>query len=233
MRPGVGNETSGAAMINDVCLISPNDISREGLGFILKAEQFNIIGSYQGLPGIDQGLGDVEFLAIVDYPDPSDQADVAQQVKERFPGAIVTILAERFDLRAMVHCFNNGADGYIVKSMKSMPLIAALRLAALGEKVLPPDIIQLLGNYAVEPAATDAEPDIEEAKLSQRELDVLCGLMAGYANKVIARQLNVCEATVKVHVKAILRKLHVRNRTQAAIWASSRHLSESGHHPEA
>ena len=72
---------------------------------------------------------------------------------------------------------------------------------------------------------------MEEAKLSVRERDVLCCLMAGYSNKVIARELDVCEATVKVHVKAILRKLDVSNRTQAAMWASTRgfpnHLSEA------
>lgn len=51
--------------------------------------------------------------------------------------------------------------------------------------------------------------------------------MAGYSNKLIARRLVVCEATVKVHVKAILRKLNVNNRTQAAIWASSRGISDA------
>ena len=71
------------------------------------------------------------------------------------------------------------------------------------------------------------ENEIEDANLSPRERDVLCCLMAGYSNKVIARELDVCEATVKVHVKAILRKLDVRNRTQAAIWASTRGVTES------
>ena len=59
---------------------------------------------------------------------------------------------------------------------------------------------------------------------------MLCCLMAGYSNKVIARELDVCEATVKVHVKAILRKLNVNNRTQAAIWANS-HSTIGGYYP--
>jgi two-component system nitrate/nitrite response regulator NarL len=56
--------------------------------------------------------------------------------------------------------------------------------------------------------------------LSNRETEILCWLMEGATNKVIARKLNVTEATVKVHVKAILRKIGVGNRTQAAIWAA-------------
>ena len=55
--------------------------------------------------------------------------------------------------------------------------------------------------------------------LSAREVDILESIMKGMANKVIARQFDICEATVKVHVKAILRKLGVENRTQAATWA--------------
>jgi DNA-binding CsgD family transcriptional regulator len=58
--------------------------------------------------------------------------------------------------------------------------------------------------------------------LSSREAAILDGLVQGAPNKVIAHQLNITEATVKVHVKAILRKIRVRNRTQAAIWAMSR-----------
>jgi two-component system nitrate/nitrite response regulator NarL len=76
-------------------------------------------------------------------------------------------------------------------------------------------------------APIEFESGVEEANLSPREHDVLCCLMAGYSNKVIARELSVCEATVKVHVKAILRKLKVNNRTQAAIWASTRGYSDN------
>ena len=56
-------------------------------------------------------------------------------------------------------------------------------------------------------------------KLSEREVQILNGLMKGYANKVIARRYDLAEATVKVHIKSILRKIRVGNRTQAAVWA--------------
>src|SRR3546814_5032995 len=60
---------------------------------------------------------------------------------------------------------------------------------------------------------------IADVNLSEREVEILRCLILGYANKVISRRLDISEATVKVHVKAILRKLRVSNRTQAAIWA--------------
>ena len=63
-----------------------------------------------------------------------------------------------------------------------------------------------------------------DVNLSEREIEILRCLILGYANKVISRRLDISEATVKVHVKAILRKLRVSNRTQAAIWAVKRGL---------
>jgi two-component system nitrate/nitrite response regulator NarL len=140
----------------------------------------------------------------------------------------VIVLSNYFDLQTMIECFTQGAQGYIINSVKSARLLAALRLAALGEKVVPSDFVDQIGCQPTDYSAPcSVESHIEEANLSPREVDVLCCLMAGYANKVIARKLDVCEATVKVHVKSILRKLNVRNRTQAAIWANSRHLSEN------
>jgi two-component system nitrate/nitrite response regulator NarL len=67
-----------------------------------------------------------------------------------------------------------------------------------------------------EPSAQDAEPS---SNLSSRETAILNALVQGASNKIIAYRLSITEATVKVHVKAILRKIQVRNRTQAAIWA--------------
>jgi two-component system, NarL family, nitrate/nitrite response regulator NarL len=213
-------------MLYDACLISPNEISRDGLSYILQSKQFNIIGSFSSVSEVSVLMPDV--LAVVDFPSTEDQLEAIEQLKALCPTVRAVVLSERFEIKSMIDCFAAGAYGYIVKSMKSMPLITALRLAALGEKVLPSDLVEVLGRQTIEmPLSAEIENDIEDAKLSLREFDVLCCLMAGYSNKVIARQLEVCEATIKVHVKAILRKLKVRNRTQAAIWANSRGISEN------
>lgn len=215
-------------MFQDVCLISPCDISREGLSNILQSEGFKVVGSFQDINEVDPDCVGPKVIAVVDCPDASEQSDTIDRLKVEYGCGIVVVLAERFDLKAMVDCFHSGAQGYIIKSMKALPLIASLKLAAMGERVLPSDLVDVLDrrmNPIRMPAHIDAGAD--DVNLSPREMDVLCCLMAGYSNKVIARQLDVCEATVKVHVKAILRKLNVHNRTQAAMWASSRGYTEN------
>jgi two-component system nitrate/nitrite response regulator NarL len=105
----------------------------------------------------------------------------------------------------------------------------------LGETIVPPELLfsVSVGNERHEPGdyaeASSRETNAEDEffggdrvlvpKLSAREKCILRCLLNGDANKVIARKVDIAEATVKVHVKAILRKIRVRNRTQAAIWA--------------
>ena len=215
-------------MFQDVCLISPCDISREGLSNILRSEGFSIVGSYQHVTEVNVSEMGAKVVVLADCPTVEEQSDTVERIKAVLDTAIVVVLAERFDLKAMVDCFHSGAQGYIIKSMKSQPLIAALKLAAVGERVLPPNLVDVFDRKAKSiRSPIELESDVEDANLSPREHDVLCCLMAGYSNKVIARELSVCEATVKVHVKAILRKLKVNNRTQAAIWASTRGYSDT------
>lgn len=215
-------------MQNQLCLVSPNDISREGLCNIFSNDGFEIVGACRSVVEVDQSEDDDQFLVVVDFHSPNDQVNAVKELKDSFPKAAIVVLAERFDFDSMVHCFHLGAQGYIIKSMNSSPLITSLRLASMGEKVMPSDLADLLDRRPIRTmSAAEGDEDIDRANLSHREMDVLCCLMAGYSNKVIARQLDVCEATVKVHVKAILRKLKVNNRTQAAIWATSHGLSET------
>jgi two-component system nitrate/nitrite response regulator NarL len=90
---------------------------------------------------------------------------------------------------------------------------------ASGEKVLPSQLVKHLPlRSAMSNAELNDGSELLET-LSEREIETLRCLIMGYPNKVIAYRLDISEATVKVHVKAILRKLGVQNRTQAAIWA--------------
>jgi two-component system nitrate/nitrite response regulator NarL len=102
-----------------------------------------------------------------------------------------------------------------------------LDLIVLGEHVFPSQTLDLLrtGRFLEEPAKLSV---CDQTKvLSAREVEVLNCLSVGSANKVIARQFGITEATVKVHVKAILRKIQVKNRTEAAIWARSHGIEPS------
>lgn len=117
-----------------------------------------------------------------------------------------------------------------MKEISCDPLAGALRLTALGEKVLPS---QMAGSLASAPSCAISrrwDTGATGTNLSAREVDILRCLVDGEPNKVISRRLSIADATVKVHIKAILRKLRVRNRTQAAIWAVGRGLTAEAPH---
>lgn len=239
----VGMRNWGEEMRTEVCIVSEYEISREGLKNILKAEGFEVVGAFSDVAeAINGDLPDEVFIILDGFP-VADQPSLVKELLTHFESSLVAVLSERFELNPMMECFHHGARGYIVRSMKALPMTTSLRLTAMGERVLPSDLVDVLDQrpalaapqQAAEAMSSDtAGPssiDMAETPLSPRERDVLRCLMAGYSNKLIARRLVVCEATVKVHVKAILRKLNVNNRTQAAIWASSRGISD--HQPAA
>lgn len=210
-------------MTQPVVLISPNAIAREGLSRIIASADFTIVSSAPDVSEIDWESCEDEVLAVLDSGHNPQQAGMISEVLTINPRARCVVLVDEFDYDGMVQCFEQNAQGYIVKDMPCSPLITSLQLASLGEKIVPSSLIEVVLRQSTYPlsAQTDSQ-QIDRANLSQREMDVLCCLTAGYPNKLIARQLDVSEATVKVHVKAILRKLKVGNRTQAAMWGTSR-----------
>src|SRR3546814_6239761 len=133
-------------------------------------------------------------------------------------------MADDHDVARIVQAFDAGVDGYLEKSIPCEPLVGALKLISLGEKVLPSKLVDALSDPAWRAPQPSWEHDDAGHNLSDRELEILRCLISGDANKLMARRLNITEATVKVHIKAILRKLRVLNRTQAEIWALSRGL---------
>jgi two-component system nitrate/nitrite response regulator NarL len=126
-----------------------------------------------------------------------------------------------------------GAAGVLHTAAAPEVLVKSLELIVLGERVFPAAAILSAVNRMAplrqehRPETTEARIDSGlpgEGRLSRREQEVLHLLMGGASNKIIARQLDVAEATIKVHVKGILRKIGAQNRTQAAIWATT-HLN--------
>jgi len=110
-----------------------------------------------------------------------------------------------------------GARGYILKTSSTAVLEHAISLALTGETFLPLPRAVLTGNVAVESSRPTGQ--ILD-RLTDRQRDVFQLLLAGHSNKEIARELGVLEGTVKVHVRAIMQKLGVRNRTQVAVVAA-------------
>ena len=206
-----------------VSLLSRNELAREGLRRILISEEFQVCGSgadVAALPLADQADANPDpDIVIVDDLRDGQVVESCRELSERYPNTRVVLLADDFEFEEVALAFGCGVDGYIIKEISCEPLIESLRLVALGEKVLPSQLARNLGAVSVGTVADDWHENVAAAGLSSREVEILWCLTLGMANKVVSRRLNISEATVKVHVKAILRKLKVANRTQAAIWA--------------
>jgi two-component system nitrate/nitrite response regulator NarL len=116
----------------------------------------------------------------------------------------------------VVAALRAGADGYLLKDMEPEDILEHLRRATRGRLVISEQLTELLAR------ALREEPRparIEEAGLTPREEEILGLIAKGFSNKLIARDLDLSVGTVKVHVKHLLRKLHLKTRVEAAVWA--------------
>ncbi|MCF8708251.1 LuxR C-terminal-related transcriptional regulator [Rhizorhapis sp. SPR117] len=206
-----------------ISLLGRNEIVREGLRRILIEERFRILSSVDDschlsdLPTDPMGNG--SHIIIIDTGPDNFGLEQCRELRQRFPDSYIVLLADSFKYEEVAEAFRSGVDGYIVKEISCDPLISSLHLVSLGEKVMPSQLAGAFANGGATFKRSDWRASITDINLSEREVEILRSLILGYANKVISRRLEISEATVKVHVKAILRKLRVSNRTQAAIWA--------------
>ena len=147
-----------------------------------------------------------------------DGIETLKAIKEAEPDARVIMLTVSDSEESVVAALRAGADGYLLKDMEPEDMLARLRNAADGQMVLSDRLTELLAHALRE----DAQPRTpEEAGLTEREAQILALIARGLSNKLIARELDITEGTVKVHVKHLLKKLNLRSRVEAAVWAVS------------
>lgn len=207
-------------MIN-LAIIGRNQIVREGLRRIVADSDFNVRAATAHVGELVDIAAEVGALHLIIIDTTSDDHGLESclRLRESFPQSRLVLIAEDCALGAIVRALAAGADGYLFKAIASEPLISALRLVALGEKVVPSQTISAMIEHQFRDVGIEPKAEQDAANLSDREIEILGCLVQGDANKLISRRLSIAEATVKVHIKAILRKLNVSNRTQAAIWA--------------
>jgi two-component system nitrate/nitrite response regulator NarL len=116
----------------------------------------------------------------------------------------------------VIAALRGGADGYLLKDMEPEDILQNLLLAARGRLVISPGLTDLIVR-ALRDDSRPVRPD--DAGLTPRESQVLGLLADGFSNKLIARELDLSLGTVKVHVKHVLKKLKLRTRVEAAVWA--------------
>ncbi len=136
--------------------------------------------------------------------------DAILAIRAEFPNArFIVLTTYQGDIQAL-RALKAGAAGYLLKNMLRKELLDTIRLVHAGRRRIPAEIAAELADHVTEDA------------LSDREVDVLRRVATGNANKIIAEQLNVSEATVKGHMKSILSKLGASDRTHAVMIAVKR-----------
>jgi two-component system nitrate/nitrite response regulator NarL len=143
------------------------------------------------------------------------------------PAARVLMLTVSEDERDLAAALRGGARGYLLKTMDSEMLAAAILRTMAGDSVVSPEMTSKLVNAFQsrqgEPPTTAAEADPDPIhSLSPREREILAQIARGASNKEMARALGIAEATVKIHVQHILRKLNLSSRVQAAVYLTGR-----------
>lgn len=202
-------------------IIDDHALFREGLRHLLRgfASESEILeaGSLLELGDIS-GPANVN-LVLLDYHLPDVRGlEGLVLARELFESATVVVLSGEDDPSTIRKVIDAGAAGFIPKSSSSRLLIAALTLVMAGGIYLPPDILQQAPHEA---GGCGREPEQDPLKtLSERQREVLRGAIQGKANKVIARELNISDHTVKVHLSLALKTLGVKNRTEAVYAAA-------------
>jgi len=204
-------------------LIEPNRLFRDGLKHLLAGSCFEVGSEFNTVElALEAGdAGTAPDLVISGQP-VRDEAEL-RALREAFPTARIVVLADELSVDVLRTAMGGGADGFLSKNLSPEALIQSLQLVMLGEKVFPTNLAAMLLDLNSAPS-----PMKSLRGLSPREQEILQALVTGASNKVIAYKLNITEATVKVHLKTLLRKIDVHNRTQAAIWAMNNGFTADG-----
>ena len=216
-----------------IILVGKSILLREGLARILRSASFRILASVSCADDLVPSKLQVHqplFLVIHTGDDCDAAVEQVKLFRNQYPGGRIAFVADHCRLGELLSAFRAGANGYFVDVMTCDVFIKSIELVMMGETVFPPAFLSFVldpeGNRLGQAAPRDENDqailvgteNTLAPQLSTREKLILRCLIEGDSNKCIARKIAIAEATVKVHVKAILRKIRVQNRTQAAIW---------------
>jgi len=199
-----------------------NSLIREGVRRILSDSGFTLDEPVDDLESLSSpAVTDTgEHLIVVDGSLLGRNGPaVVEDILHRFPDAKVIALVSAFDFTEMAAIYAAGAYAYFLDQVPYQSLVAMMQMVAVGQKVAPPEIIDLLDNLLLLTEMPAQRHATLAYDLGEREWEVLGALERGLPNKTISRDIGISESAVKATVKSLLKKLSVANRTQAAVLA--------------
>jgi two-component system, NarL family, nitrate/nitrite response regulator NarL len=229
----------GHSQSTGTIVVGQRALFREGVAALLRNTHYKVIATAQRSSELKVRTSTVSpTLVILGIDDENSNAgENIKALRSLFPGSTIVVIAETRHPVNFQQIMMAAPDGYVSNLKSRDVLLKLLDVALLDQQVIvlprPPisstpadEDESSKGTNSVNSAAVydreclSSRPlDTKDPQLSQREREILIRLAEGDSNKQIARLCNITESTVKVHLKAILRKITVHNRTQAAIWA--------------
>ncbi len=206
--------------VQRIVIIDDHPLLRKGLQQLADlSPELDIVGeSDSGSMGLAMAQELQPDLVLLDLNMPGmNGLETLQLLKQREPAPKVAILTVSDAQGDVVAALRGGADGYLLKDMDPEELLNKLHELAEGRLVMSPNVAErlALGLRAENLKAQESRL----VELTEREREILIHISGGESNKVIARKLHIAEATVKVHVRHLLKKLGLKSRVDAAVWA--------------
>lgn len=216
-----------------VLIIDDHALFRVGLKGLLEQRNIEVVGvAADGTEGIELAEQLNPDITLLDLRMPGmsglEVLSILRKKNQSTPVVMLTTSNEETDL---IKSLRSGAQGYLLKDMEPDELVSALRDIEKGESVVAPDLTGALARM-VQGETTLEDDEGPFSSLTPREHEILCLLADGQSNKLIARNLGISDGTVKLHVKAILRKLGIHSRVEAAVIAVEQGLRKKKHASE-
>lgn len=215
-----------------IVIVDDHVIVRQGLKTALEVDpQLAVIGEAESGEAAVQIAAKLQpDVLLLDLVMPGiGGVETCRQIKRVSPQTHVVVLTSYHDDHYIFPALQAGALSYVLKDVSISELISVIRKAARGEAVLHSQIVSRV--VQERRGAREEVPNIFK-ELSEREMEVLRLIAAGFSNATIAEKLVISEKTVKVHVSNILSKLHLLDRTKAAVLAWQQGLVERGERGE-
>lgn len=203
-----------------IIVIDDHPLFRKGVGQLLELDaRFSLLGDVaSGKEGLELARAHTPDLVLLDLNmkgmDGIATLKALKEMEAEMKVVLLTVSDHANDLVAAVRC---GADGYLLKDMEPEEITQRLADVMDGQIAIPEQLNRALVQALRNDEALEREQRL--ASLTEREREILACLAAGLPNKLIGRELDIAEGTVKVHVKSLLRKMHLRSRLEAAVWA--------------
>jgi NarL family two-component system response regulator LiaR len=202
--------------------VDDHAVVRQGLrGFLELTEEFEVVAEgTNGLEAVSLAQELQPDVVLMDLVMPEmDGIEATRRIKLANPDMKVLILSSFGDENNVLPAIQAGALGYILKDIDPEELADAIRKTAQGKTQLDPEIANLLISHMQNDSKDDEQVNQKLSELTSREVEVLIQIGRGLSNKEIATELSISQMTVKTHVSNILSKLHLTDRTQAAIFS--------------